>query len=707
MSKLRPPKAKKFEYKREIHGKTLIDNYHWLRDETRKDPEVLSLIAEENKYTEFILEDSKNLKEEIFLEMIARYDTKSDENTKSTAVIVKEEINYTQCGEWLYWEKNENEDAQFNIRYRKKPDSEVSEIVLDLNEFSKQYKYFAVWQIDYSPDRKYMSIVVDLKGSENATTFIWDVDKKILIEELTFSGQLVWLSNSKAFFYESSDDQEKFRWCSVKKHTIGIEQKSDEIIHYEEDETSGVFMTVAKSKDGKFIYLDRTSDNSSEYWYMPYDDPDKGFKTFSPFVIGEQYRPFYSNGNFYVICNTDNAVNFKLMKTSLDKTEKQYWKEIIPHKEDTYFTSSNIWELSNSVVQYNQFIAFKVFQNGKQKIRFINTNTDEIKEIKLDTDLPFYEITLTNNEFNSSVLKFSIQSYSCPIMNYEFDLNTENLKFISQDKFKGFKQENYTNELVWASSHDGVKIPISLFYRKDLLKKDGSNPLFFEAYGAYGIHDYEQFDSKRLSIVDRGFIYGEAHVRGGGYLGKNWHLTGIARNRINRFKDYISCSEYLIKEKYTSSDKLIAYGRSAGGQIMGAILNMRPDLYKCVLAIVPGMDVVNAFYDKGWHLINDEIPEEGDIENKEDFAAMLERDMYYQIKPTNYPHVFATAALHDSRGYFWRPVKWFCKLREYDTGNNIQVLKTEDTGHWSGSDKYSSEDQFAELYAFVLKILKK
>ena len=235
-----------------------------------------------------------------------------------------------------------------------------------------------------------------------------------------------------------------------------------------------------------------------------------------------------------------------------------------------------------------------------------------------------------------------------------------------------------------------------------MFKKDGSNPFFLDAYGAYGAPDYECFDSKRLSLVDRGFVFGVAHVRGGGYLGKQWHLGGVGRKRVNRFKDFITCSKHLIKEKYTSSDKLVAYGRSAGGQIMGAILNLRSDLYKCVLAIVPGMDVVNAFYDKGWHLINDEIPEEGNIENEDDFEAMYARDQYYQIKPTNFPNVFATAALYDSRGYFWKPLKWFCKLREFNIGKNTQILKTEDTGHWSGTDKYSQENHFAELYAFAI-----
>ncbi|MBN1971246.1 MAG: S9 family peptidase, partial [Candidatus Delongbacteria bacterium] len=561
--------------------------------------------------------------------------------------------------------------------------------------------------ICYSPDRNYLLFVVDLQGLEIFTTFILDVDSKSFLEELTYSGPLIWLSNSKAFLYESSDDYGKFRWSSVKKHIIGTEQKEDEVIHYEADEANGIFLTVAKSEDGNFIYLDRTSSKSSEYRFMEYNQPDAEFKIFSPLVEGEQYKPFCFDGYFYIICNTDNAPNFKLMKTSLDKTEKQYWQEIIPHSEDTYFTAQNVWELDYSVRQFKDYLVFKVFHNGKQKIRYINTTTDEIKEIKLDIDYPFYEITLYKNEFKSACLKFSIQSYSIPRKVYEFDLERAELKFVSQDKYKGFNQELYASEIVWATSPEGIKIPISLFYRKDLFKKDGTNPFFLEAYGAYGAHDYEYFDSKKLSLVDRGFVCGEAHVRGGGYLGKQWHLDGIGRNRVNRFKDFITCSEYLIQEKYTTSDKLVAYGRSAGGQIMGAVLNMRPDLYKCVLVIVPGMDVLNAFYDKGWHLINDEIPEEGDIENKKDFEAMLARDPYYQIKATNFPHVFTTASLNDSRAYFWRPLKWFCKLREFNTGNNIQIIKTEDTGHWSGTDKYSGENHFAELYAFAIWVLGK
>jgi len=701
-----PPKANKIPFTREIHGQILTDNYHWLRDESRAKPEVLQLIEDENKYTESVLEDSKKLKAEIFQEMIERYNTEPEEIAESAEPGGEEEISYTQIGDWLYWEKVKNTDDQYETRYRKKVGSDSGEVVLDLNEFSKQYEYFNLHAICYSPDRNYLLFVVDLQGLEIFTTFILDVNSKTFLEKLLEGALPIWLCNSKAFYYMSSDDHGKFRWCAIKKHIVRTDQKMDEVIHYEAFGENTLYLDLSKSTDEKFIYLERTSDKSTEYLYVPYDQPEAEFKTFSPLVLGEQYKPFYANGYFYIICNIDNAINFKLMKTAIDRTEKQYWQEIIPHKEDTYFTTKGMEELVYFVKLFKDFLAFRVFQNGKQKIMYVNTTTDEVKEIKLDADLPFYELELWG-DLNSSVLKLSIQSYYVPTKVYEFNLITEELKFISQDKFKGFNQELYSSELAWATSPEGVKIPISLFYRKDLFKKDGTNSFFLDAYGAAGAYDPEWFESKRLSIVDRGFVFGVAHVRGGGYLGKKWHLDGIGRNRINRFKDYITCSEYLIKEKYTSSDKLVACGNSAGGQIMGAILNMRPDLYKCVLAIVPGVDVVNVFYDKGWQGAIAEKPEEGDIENKEDFESMLARDMYYQIKPTKFPHVFTTTGLYDSRAYFWRPVKWFCKLREFNTGNNIQILKTENTGHWSGTDKYSDENHFAELYAFAIWALGK
>lgn len=709
MINIQPPKAKKIEFVREIHGQKLIDNYNWLQDESRANPEVLQLIEEENSYTGEILKESLALKAEIFRELTEKYKTERINCSveESAEIKASDKIKYEQVGDWLYWEKKENVDDQYEIRYRKKVDTDDPEVVLDLNKFSKYYKYFNFLMINYSPDRNYIAFVADLQGLENYITFIYDVNKKSVLEQLSYTAKLIWLSDSKAFFYESADDNGKFRWCSVKKHIIGTEQKTDEVIHYESEETNGFFLTVAKSADEKFIYLDRTSEKSGEYRFLPFDQPNAEFKIFSLLVEGEQYKPYYSNGNFYIICNNDNAINFKLMKTSMDKTEKQCWQEIIPHCEDTSFTAKNIWELDYTVKQIKDFLIFKVYHNGKQKIRYINTITDEVKEIKLEIDLPFYEMTLLDNSYESQTLKFSIESYGFPRKIYEFNPKTAELKMVSFNKVPNFNEEDYATELIWAPGEKELKIPISIIYRKDLFKKDGSNPFILEAYGAYGDTDCEYFFKRRLCMIERGFVFGEAHVRGSGYLGKKWHLDGIGRNRINRFKDYIACSEYLIKEKYTVSDKLIAYGRSAGGQIMGAILNMRPDLYKCVLVIVPGMEVLNQFYDKNWNLLISEVPEEGGIESKENFEAMFERDMSYQIKPTNFPHVFTTAGLYDSRAFFWKPLKWFCKLREFNTGNNIQIIKVEEAGHWSTTDKYSDENHFAELYAFAIWCLDK
>jgi oligopeptidase B len=710
MSNARSPKAKKVEFIRGIHGQKLIDNYNWLQDESRANPEVLQLIEEENKYTEEILRESLALKTEIFRELTEKYKTERINCSveESTEKIASDKIKYEQVGNWLYWEKKENVEDQYEIRYRKKVGTDDPEVVLDLNKFSKDYQYFNFMMISYSPDRNFIAFVADLQGLENYITFIYDVNTKSLVEKLSYCVQILWFSDSKTLLYESSDADGTFRFRTiVRKHVIGTEQQDDEIIYYDIDNQNGFYVAISKSQDQKFILIEIGSNTSTEYRIMPYNGKQSEVKVFSPLVKNEQYIPYHSNGYFYIICNCDGAFNYKLMKTSIDKTEKQYWQEVIPHHNDVSFTSSDIGELQYSVMHFKDYIVCKINKNGKQKILYVNTTNDEVKEVDLKIGLPFSEITLFDNIFDSDILKFSVESYGSPRKIYEFNLRTIELKLISYNKVSNFDENDYISELIWAPGEKGLKIPISIIYRKDLFKKDGSNPCILEAYGAYGSTDYEYFEKRRICMADRGFVFGEAHVRGSGYLGKKWHLDGIGINRINRFKDYISCSEYLITQKYTTSDKLIAYGRSAGGQIMGAILNMRPDLYKCVLVPVPGMDVLNEFYDKISSFINVEISEEGGIENRENFNAMFERDMYYQIKPTNFPHIFTTAGLYDNRAFFWRPLKWFCKLRESNTGNNIQIIKIEDTGHWSTTDKYSDENYFAELYAFAIWCLGK
>jgi len=689
-----PPRAKKVEHITEMHCHRLIDNYYWLKDQSISNPEVLAQISAENSYSEAVLTKSKPLQEKIYREMLHR----NNKNTESGKL--ETEIHYTQIGNWFYWNAEKNKDDRFYTRYRKRAEPGTEEEILDLNEVAKKYEYFVVDQIQYTPDRNYILVdcIVDNplaeKGKE-MLILIYDVNAKIFIESLK-SCEAIMVVEQNSIIYNSTDDNGKFKYCGVRKHKIGTDPKDDEILYHENSE----YRTYAnQSESGHYLVLSTHNYYNDEYWLLNLKEPDSKFKCFSPKTENELYLVNHSGDYFYILTNLDGANNFKLMRTTLDKTDKQFWQEIVPHSETVCLDLSTSELIDVSV--FKNYFVWREIENGLARIKYINNTTNEIKEIKFEIDVPFYDVSCNGGDYEGDKFSFSVSSLGRKSVEYEYDFITGELKQVDEDIVNDYQPDLYQSEIIFATAKDGVKIPIHLFYRKDLFKRDSTNPLFIEGYSAYGCLD-DGFISNRLSLIDRGFVYAYAQMRGCAYYGYKWYRAGVRENKSNRYEDFIACTEYLIENNYCDRNKVAAYGISAGGQIMGYIANNRPDLYKCIISRIPTVDTLNCLINHDNHNSESEVIENGNINNKSDFEYILSHDPYNNIKKQAYPNIISIASLYDFQVGYWEPIKWINKIRDYKTDNNQQFVLMLKEGHGGGRstpDWYSRT--LSTAYAYV------
>ena len=675
-----PPKAKKVPKKLVAHNDVRIDNYYWLND--REDQEVLDYLHAENKFTKGKLKHTEHFQKELFEEMKARI--KEDDQS----------VPYKLNGYWYLTRFEKGKD--YPIYTRKKESLEApEELLFDCNDMAKEHTYFNLGSISISPDNTLAAFTTDVVSRRQYTIQIKNlVTGEIYSEKiLNSTGSVTWANDNETIFY-SRKDELTLRSHKIYRHKLHTLVEEDIEVFHETDETYNTF--VYKTKSRKYIVIGSSSTLTSEYRILNANTPNDEFKLISKRERGVEYAIAHFNDSFYVLTNKDESPNFKLQKTSENQTESKYWQDLIPHRKDVLLEDIEIFE---------DYLVVSEREQGLNKLRIKSWDGKE------DYYLPFESETYTANtgnnpDFNSDTLRYSYNSLTTPssVIDYNFKTKVHEIKKEQEVLDANFNKENYTSERIWVTARDGVKVPVSLVYRKDL-KKETGNPLMLYAYGSYGSTIDPYFSTVRLSLLDRGFIYAIAHIRGGEYLGRDWYETGKLLSKMNTFHDYIDCSKHLIANKYTSNKRLYAYGGSAGGLLMGVIVNQNPELYQGVLAVVPFVDVVTTMLDDTIPLTTGEYDEWGNPNDKEYYDYMKSYSPYDNVSKQDYPNILVTTGIHDSQVQYWEPAKWVAKLRDYKTDNNLLLLHTDmDSGHGGASGRFESLKEVALEYAFIMDL---
>lgn len=675
-----PPVAKKVPHKLTIHNDTRIDDYYWLNN--RENKEVLDYLTAENNYTKAMMQHTEGFQNELFEEMKARI--KEDDTS----------VPYKLNGYWYITKFETGKDYPIYIRKIESLKS-PEEILFDCNAMAKNHAYFKLGGISISPDNTMAAFSTDVVSRRQYTIKVKNlVTGEVYEDEIkNTTGSITWANDNTTLFYAKRDEV-TLRSHKIFKHVLGTDEKEDVAVFHEKDDTFNTFIYKTKSK--KYLVIGSSSTLTTEYRILRADTPNGDFKVFQERTKDLEYSIAHFNDSFYIITNADNSTNFKVCRTPETNTEKDNWEDVIPHRNHV---------LVEDIEIFKAYLVVNERENGLNNIRIISWNGKE------DYYLPFnnetYNAYLGNNpDFESDTLRYGYNGLTNPssIIDYNFKTKTKDLKKEQEVLGGTFKKENYESIRLWATARDGVKVPISIVYKKGIAL-DGTNPLLQYAYGSYGATIDPSFSSIRLSLLDRGFIYAISHVRGGEYLGRDWYENGKLLTKKNTFTDFIDCSKYLISEGYTSKDHLYAYGGSAGGLLMGAIINMNPELYKGVLAAVPFVDVVTTMLDDSIPLTTGEYDEWGNPNDAEFYNYMKSYSPYDNVEAKAYPNMLVTTGLHDSQVQYWEPAKWVAKLRNLKTDNNKLLLQTDmDAGHGGASGRFESLKEVALEYAFLLDL---
>lgn len=677
-----PPVAKIIPHKLVKHKHTRVDNYYWLND--RENPEVIDYLNKENEYYHSVTAETKGFQAELFEEMKSRI--KEDDQS----------VPYLYNGYYYITRFEKGQD--YPIYSRKKETLEANEeLLFDCNELAKGQSYFHLGGLSVSPDNTLALFSVDVVGRRIYTIQVKNLQTGELLSDTikNVTGTAVWANDNKTIFY-SSQDEVTLRSDKIFKHKLGTSQEEDVLVYFEKDETFNV--EIAKSKSNKYLAIESGSTLTTEYQILDASTPDAKFKLFQKRVRGLEYSINHYGDSFYILTNKDKAENFKLMKTPETATSKENWVEVIPHREDV---------LLEDIELFKNFLVLEERANGLNTIKIIPWNGDEAYYLPFDSET-YTASASTNVDFDTDILRYSYQSLSTPSSVIDFNMKTKEKTILKEQQVLGgkFDKNNYREERVWARARDGVKVPVSLVYKKDLVK-NGTNPLLQYAYGSYGYSIDCSFSSTRLSLLDRGFIFAIAHIRGGEDLGRNWYETGKLLQKKNTFTDFIDCSKFLIQEKYTSSEHLYAEGGSAGGLLMGAVANMAPSLYNGIIAQVAFVDVVTTMLDESIPLTTGEYDEWGNPNKKEYYDYMLSYSPYDNVTAQEYPNMYVSTGLHDSQVQYWEPAKWVAKLRATKTDSNLLFLDTNmDAGHGGASGRFEALKELAKEFSFLLDLEK-
>lgn len=680
LADLTPPKAKKIAKELTIHNHTRTDQYYWLNE--RENPEVINYLEKENEYYQEFMKPYQKFEKDLFEELKSRI----KENDES--------VPYFLNGYWYQVKYQEGKDYPIYVRKKEKIEA-AEEVIIDVNELAEGHEYFNLSGLSISPNNKYASFGVDRVGRRKYTLQVKDLEENEILPtkiELTTGGS-VWANDNETIFYTRKDEQ-TLRSNQVFKHQLGSEPKQDKLVFQEDDETFISYVYKTKSKE--FIVIGSTSTTTDDYQILNANQPEDKFKPFAKRKQGVEYNIEHYKDHFYITTNLDGATNFKLMKTPIEKTSIENWQEVIPHKEDTLLEGIDV---------FNEYLVTSERYNGLNRIRVMRW--DEKDDFYLPFESETYTAyTTTNPEFDTHKLRFAYNSLTQPASVVEFDMQEKTSKTLKEQEVPNpnFDKDNYISERVWATASDGTKIPVSLVYKKGL-KRNGKNPLLQYAYGSYGATMDPYFSTSRISLLDRGFIYAIAHIRGGEYLGRQWYEDGKMMKKKNTFTDFIDVSHYLIDQKYTSPEHLYAMGGSAGGLLMGAVINSSPELYNGVISAVPFVDVVTTMLDDSIPLTTGEYDEWGNPNEKEYYEYMLSYSPYDQVKAQNYPNLLVTTGLHDSQVQYWEPAKWVAKLRELKTDDHLLFLDTNmKAGHGGASGRFEALKEVAKEYIFLFHL---
>lgn len=672
----KPPVARKVPKVTEIHGDKLVDNYFWLRtNQKNPDPEVITYLEAENKYTEAMMKPLAGFQEALYQEMLGRI------QESDLSVPVKD-------GSYYYYSRTEK-GKQYGILCRKKGSlTAAEEIYLDINQLAEGKKFMSIGDTEISDNEQLLAYTSDSTGYRQYTLAIRDLKTgKLLPDTAERVTSLVWAADNKTLFYVQEDAVTK-RSDKLFRKVLG--NPKDELLYEEKDELYDLGMGRSRSK--AYIFLISLSKLTTEARYLAADRPNDSFRVIAPREGEHQYFPDHHGKHFYIRTN-DKGRNFRLVKTSVSDPARKNWEEVIAPRDSVMLEGMNFFE---------DYYILSERENGLNKMRVTEFKTGQLHYI--DFPEPVYSaFPNANPEFKTTKFRFAYQSFITPSSIFDYDLKTRTRELLKeQPVLGGYDRKQYQSERIYATAKDGTKIPVSIVYKKGL-KRDGSAPMLLYAYGSYGASSSVGFNSGRLSLLDRGMIYALAHIRGGGDMGKIWHEQGRMLTKKNTFTDFINCAEHLIAEKYTAKDRLVIEGGSAGGLLMGAVTNMRPDLFKAVLSHVPFVDVINTMLDASIPLTTSEYIEWGNPNDKQYYTYMKSYSPYDNIEAKSYPTMLVTTSLNDSQVAYWEPAKYVARMRAMKTDNNVLMLKTNmGAGHGGASGRYDRLKEIAFNYSFAL-----
>ncbi len=676
-----PPVAKKVKKELTIHGDTRIDNYYWMNE--REDPEVIAHLEAENAYTDKMMKHTEVFQKQLYEEMVARI-KKTDES-----------VPYKKNG-YYYYSRTEG-DAEYPLICRKKGSVDAEEeILLDIPKMAEGQAFFNVGDYEISPNNELLAYSVDNVSRRKYTIYVKNLKTGELYADKieNTSGGITWANDNKTLFYTKKHEQTLLPY-QVYTHELGKATDKDKLIYEEKDNT--FYTNCYKTKSGKYIMIANTSTLTSEVRYVDANKPNDKFKVIAPRERGVEYSVAHYEDNFYLYTNW-NAKNFCLMKTPISKTDKKHWEMVIAPRKEVMLTG---------LALFNNYLVTTEKEGGLAKIRVQTWNGEEDYYVKFDEEV--YDAWLsTNVDFEAEDLRYAYTSLTTPSSVFDMNMQTQKRTLMKQQAVLGdFNKDNYATKRIWVTARDGVKVPVSLVYNKNKAKLDGTAPLYIYAYGSYGSSMDVYFSSVRLSLLDRGFVYALAHIRGGEELGRPWYEDGKLLKKKNTFYDFIDCTEYFVKNNLIDKNKVFACGGSAGGLLMGAVANMRPDLYTGIIAQVPFVDVVTTMLDESIPLTTGEFDEWGNPKDKTYYDYMLSYSPYDQVKAQDYPAMLVTTGLHDSQVQYWEPAKWVAKLREMKTDKNPLLLKIEmDYGHGGASGRFAGLKEVALEYVFMLDLLE-
>jgi len=675
-AQVKPPVAKIVAKADTLHGDVRIDNYYWLRDVSRTDPAVLSYLDAENGYTEAVMKPAEALRETLYNEMVRRI-KETDEDPP-----------YRE-GNYFFYSRTEK-GKQYPIYCRKKENVNApEEVYLDQNEMSKGYRFYRVWTMDVSPNGNLLAFSVDTNGSENYVLNIKNLtDGTILSDKVENTQSIRWAADNATLFYTVEDTAK--RPYRVYRHALGTKSSEDKLVFEEKDALYTV--GIDRTRGDRYILIASGASNSDEWRYVEADNPTGEFKIIDPRRPEHEYSVDQWGNYFYIRTNKD-AKTFRLVRTPISDPGEKNWEEVIPYRKDVTLEGVDFFA--------NHYIAYER-ERGLQKMRVTALRSGAVHTIAFP-DPVYTAFANVNKVFATNTFRFSYQSLTRPTSIFDYNLDTKERKLIKQQEvLGGYDPAQYESERIFAKAPDGADVPISIVYKKGF-RKNGTAPLHMTGYGSYGSSSQPTFSSARLSYLDRGVVFAIAHVRGGADMGREWYDNGKLMKKKNTFTDFIACGEHLIKEKYTGKEKLTISGGSAGGLLMGAVTNMRPDLFKAVIAAVPFVDVINTMLDPSLMFTAQEYLEWGNPNEKAAYEYMKSYCPYTNVRARNYPNILVRVGLNDPRVNYWEGTKWVAKMRSMKTDNNTILLKVnKGQGHMGSTGRYERLKEVAYDYAYIL-----